>query len=557
MKAIVWALFFSLTFEVYAADFTRLDPRGSASAASAEAPSIRVLIDTTALKQNAPITLHLPNGTQVDFNNNRFVRRAAGDYTWIGDALNGARGDLALISTKNAATYGIIIYQGKRYILQKQGDAYVIRFEPEAERSGIDYLTPPVPHDASDHTTSDAPLHLDALPDLTAPRNTIQDANATMVNVMVLYTQKYADFYGAGLDATIQAIIDYANVALANSNTNLQYTLGYQGLYENGDTNESADINSALNYLTTDDSVKSLRGEQGGDMVSLFRMNTDGGIVGLGWVSGTTSRPFMRAYSFNIAEYSELTFAHEAGHNLGCGHDHYTGCSGMHTDSCGHIDPAFGTIMSYATSYTDINGSIVDRNVSDPGQDPIPYIQYFSNPDVSYNAVPTGISEGEDNASDCADTIIESKDFMALNNTAEEANEANDTLTGNSAEGYHITGELPTNGIFDSDSDSYLVTLGGETNLTLAANEPFFVNVYKNGSYVLGSFKQNKSLNLENGEYLLVISALNDYKIAHLGFEVVSNLGVTRQYDINITTQYTPPSSTWSFLPAVIDYLLH
>lgn len=566
MKTIGWILLFSLTFGAYAADFTRLDTRRSA-AASAEVQSIRVLIDTTALQQDAPITLHLPGGIQADFHNDRFMQRAAGDYTWIGNALNGTRGDMALISTKNGATYGIVTFQGKRYVLQLQGDAYVIRFEPDAKPESIDYLTPPVPHDASDHTASNPPLHLNALPDHTEPRSTIQDANTTTVNVMVLYTQQYADFYGAGLDATIQATIDYANTALANSKTGLYYVLGHQALYENGDTNESVSIYDALNFLTTDDSVKALRGEHQGDLVSLFRLNTTGGTVGLAWVAGVTSRPFMRAYSFSISEYSALTFAHEAGHNLGCGHDHHTAkqqnpkyetrkCSGMFEYSCGELNVHFGTIMSYASSYTESNGSIIDRNISDPNQNPIPYIQYFSNPDVLYNTTPTGIAEGEVNASDCADTIIVSKDFIALNNTAEEANEANDTLTGNSADGYHIAGELPTNGLFDSDSDSYFVNLGGETHLTLSANEPFFVNVYQNGSHVLSSFMQNQSLNLENGAYLLVISVLNDYQIAHLGFEA-ANTTITRQYEVNITTEYTPPASTWSFLPPVINYLLH
>ena len=338
------------------------------------------------------------------------------------------------------------------------------------------------------------------------------------IDVMVLYTQEYANDARSGLQAQIQLSIDYANTALQNSNIDMVYRLDYTQLYENSGSNENVSIDDALNYLTNDDSVKQLRARERSDLVTLFRFNNTGGTVGLGWLANSTNRLHFRTqYSFNVSEFDEITFAHEAGHNLGCGHDRTLGCQGLHSYSCGYYDDStgHGTIMSYSNN---------------------PF-QYFSSPDITVNGETIGAAD-----TDCARTIRETKFIMAMNDTVAENNEAGDVQNGTTLSG----------SIDENDNDSFALNLGGSTTFTLDSqysNAAFFINIYKDGNYLITSTaSDSQNYTFENGEYIIVVSLCNENGC----------YSSQKDYTVTYNTNYiAPQSSDNNISAAIIMYLLN
>jgi hypothetical protein len=107
-------------------------------------------------------------------------------------------------------------------------------------------------------------------------------------------------------------------------------------------------------------------------------------------------------YAFSVVNWWSImgqAFIHEIGHNLGCAHDRQNdnGC-GAYSFShgwrfYGEGGRRYRTIMAYAPGMT---------------------IDYFSNPDVLFDGVPTGIPVGEPNAANNVRTI-KNRDFTCEN----------------------------------------------------------------------------------------------------------------------------------------------
>ncbi len=151
--------------------------------------------------------------------------------------------------------------------------------------------------------------------------------------------------------------------------------------------NDSGNINSDLTWVTSNSTVASLRNTYSADMVSLI-VNNGGGYCGIGWVQRNPGSGFAN-YAFQVTALGCLansTLAHEHGHNMGMEHD--PASSGISPSgasypwSFGHyVNGSFRTIMSY--------------NVCSIS---CPRVLHFSNPDVLYNGVATGIADQRDNA---------------------------------------------------------------------------------------------------------------------------------------------------------------
>jgi PKD repeat protein len=133
------------------------------------------------------------------------------------------------------------------------------------------------------------------------------------------------------------------------------------------------------------DQVHALRDQYGADMVSWFNESSDYcGIAYLnkGDLSLDAGWGFSVVYSSCATGY--YSTAHELGHNMGSHHDVVTanGATGAFPYSYGYqnLDGPFRTIMAY-----NCPGGCTRQ-------------QYFSNPNVTYIGLPTGIADQADNA---------------------------------------------------------------------------------------------------------------------------------------------------------------
>ena len=259
------------------------------------------------------------------------------------------------------------------------------------EKIDTDSFNPEWGHDHSTHGHEKVPPQSASAGDLggassaaTAPATAAATATTEIVLMSVYTPQARAAAGGATqIQAQIQAAVDQANTAFINSNMSARYSLAYTGEVA---YNDSGNIETDLNWVTGNSTVASLRNTHAADMVSLITEN-GGGYCGIGWVQRNPGPGFAN-YAFQVSARDCLvnsTLAHEHGHNLGMEHDPANAGispSGASYDwSFGHSVPgSFRTIMAYSCN------------------SPCPRVLHFSNPDVLYNGVPTGIVDQRDNA---------------------------------------------------------------------------------------------------------------------------------------------------------------
>jgi hypothetical protein len=219
----------------------------------------------------------------------------------------------------------------------------------------------------------------------TAPSTAAAGATTEIVLMSVYTPQARAAAGGTTqMQGQIQAAVDQANSAFMNSNMIARYFLAHT---EEVAYNDSGDISTDLNWVTGNASVASLRNTYAADMVSLITAN-GGGYCGIGWVQRSPGAGFA-PYAFQVTAQGCLTnqsLAHEHGHNMGMEHDPANAgvspSAASYPWSFGHIvDGQFRTIMAY--------------NACSLG---CPRVLQFSNPDVLYNGIPTGIVDQRDNA---------------------------------------------------------------------------------------------------------------------------------------------------------------
>jgi len=276
--------------------------------------------------------------------------------------------------------------------IQNGRDAYIIR--PQGGRTVVEMLdtasfAPEWGHDAATHGHEMVPPVSggDAIQESAAAGAPATAADGTVqIVLMSVYTPQARAAAGGTpqIQARIQAAVDQANTAFINSNMIARYFLAHT---EEVSHNDSGDIVADLNWVTSNAAVTSLRNTYAADMVSLIVAN-GGPYCGVGWVQRNPGAGFA-SYAFQATDVdclSNQTLAHEHGHNLGFEHD--PGSAGIGPSgasypwSFGHyVNGSFRTIMSYDACTLSC-----------------PRILHFSNPDVLYNGVPTGILDQRDNA---------------------------------------------------------------------------------------------------------------------------------------------------------------
>jgi hypothetical protein len=225
--------------------------------------------------------------------------------------------------------------------------------------------------------------------------------DGSTIDVLVAYTSASKKAAGGenGIKNLIQIGLDETNQGYANSGV-LQRIRVVHTVEVNYD--ESGGFDLALDRLTDPgdgylDDVLDLRNQYGADLVSLWINNSE--YCGLANLM-TQLDPSFESTAFSVVNVTCATgyysFAHEMGHNQGCQHDRNNAEGpGVYPYSYGYqqisANPIFRTIMAY-----DCSGAPCKR------------VNYWANPDVKYEGLPTGMGPSSGLAAD---------DSLSLNNT--------------------------------------------------------------------------------------------------------------------------------------------
>ena len=216
--------------------------------------------------------------------------------------------------------------------------------------------------------------------------------NGSTVDVLVVYTNAAVAQAGSSaslLDSINWAIAD-SNAIYAGSGIGLQARLVGTSLLPT--YVENADMGVDLDRLTATadgiiDNVHALRDSTGADLVALVRAD-GGGFCGIAWLlpSNSTANANLGFSVTALGCFSNRTFTHELGHNMGC--CHAPGDGGGCTD---------GGVFNYAVGHR-FFGADSQQYRTVMAYSPGTRIPRFSSPFVNWASTPTGIANTRDNA---------------------------------------------------------------------------------------------------------------------------------------------------------------
>lgn len=225
------------------------------------------------------------------------------------------------------------------------------------------------------------------------------DSNRVVIDLLVVYNQAANEIYAGSAETRVNHLIDVSNQIFVDSKIDLEIRAVYIGeiAYEG-----NYDSSTALDHITFKShpafsEIDALRANYGADMVVLMRPYADDGSCGMAWIGGygtegDFSHPQEKDYAYaHIAiDCGTYLLAHELGHNMGLNHSRLQdGTGGTYEYALGHGQSGnFVTVMASPSAFSAAK------------------IKLFSNPDLSCNGSPCGVSrEDANDGADAAHTL--------------------------------------------------------------------------------------------------------------------------------------------------------
>lgn len=314
-------------------------------------------------------------------------------FLWHGRIAGMTRGHVVLAQTGDIVSASITTDGGAFYqIRQVEGELHVVQ-QVEAWRGIDENDAIRVPREALELARKG-----ERLAGGTVERNAVGDP---IIDVLVAYTATARSIVGStsAMQNKINLAVAEVNQSFANSNVSIDLRLVHTMEVSYSETN----VDAALTALAPNNGVPPTSGPlapvhtarttYGADLVSLWihGAGSGGGVVGLGYQLDDSTDTSFKNFAFSTVEQNWTTgpsyaFGHELGHNMGCAHNRENaGGIGAFSYSYGYRQqsqaPRFRTLMAYSCSSTSC-----------------PVINYWSNPGVNYQSLPTGVSNSEDNA---------------------------------------------------------------------------------------------------------------------------------------------------------------
>ncbi|MFO0827115.1 MAG: M12 family metallo-peptidase [Phycisphaerales bacterium] len=207
--------------------------------------------------------------------------------------------------------------------------------------------------------------------------------DGSRVDIVIVYTPQAAAQVGGGAaaEAVALASVESMNLAMASSAVlEVELNLVAVGATSYAETLQGVSAAELFAMQRRDDGILDdvhvLREQYGADIVAMLHSDNTTTYAGLAFVN-------VGAAEFGFADLiigsavGGLVFAHEIGHNFGLSHDRANG---------------FATYCHYAFGNRFTAGGALRRTIMayPPGQ----LVPYYSNPDVEYLGVPTGVALG-------------------------------------------------------------------------------------------------------------------------------------------------------------------
>jgi len=320
----------------------------------------------------------------------RIEKRSSAQYTIVGRIKDHPTGTFVLVVENEAMVADVNIPAGSTYTIRYVGDGMAIVSQIDT------HLLMPCGLNDKDKAIIQSTQEAHVRAQGAEPPVTMRDSGA-YIDVLVGYTPKARLDAGgtSGVIALINLGITLGNNSYTNSNVTQRLNLVHavEVNYVESDST-SVDLsrltNSSDGYM---DELHQLRDEYRADLVGVV-LGVATTACGVAYLL-TAPAPGFPTLGFSVTVDSCIsgqTFQHELGHNMGLAHGRGDGGG------------ASGGIFSYSYGWRFFgNDAIQYRTVMAyaPGQ----RIQYFSNPDVLFAGVPTGVAIGDANEAHNAQTL--------------------------------------------------------------------------------------------------------------------------------------------------------
>lgn len=352
-------------------------------------------LNLSHLNDKSNISFKLNDVINLELEHTKTYQYTNGAWSWYGRSVH-HQGDMILSFCQGNVSGIVVDDLGNKYILQQLHTSKIFalsevnRESMQESNFGIpDYIE--VTHGSGKKSRANA--------DVCAVGNTC--SGISTIDIMVLGASAAITNGGgtvASFTSNVASAITEMNTAYTNSGgTNLVFNLVHCDATAFATT---SNMNNDLSNFASDAGVQTLRNTYGADLVGLWAgSGSYAGFCGLGYLN-TNPTNYNNTSAYTVTDYgcgmTNLSFAHECGHNMGLRHDYYvdtdiTPCAHHHGYTNQVVIPSgnptsgrWRTIMAYNNECM-ANGFNCTR------------LARWSNPSSSYLGDPTGIAIGSAN----------------------------------------------------------------------------------------------------------------------------------------------------------------